>query len=294
MDERLRKIERRARSTRSAEDIGAYLQALIHTGEGHRFIQGFRSVSPQTTPTTSPRRTRPRRSARQSRIASSDEIRNLLRESPLVQVACLGHGLELIEIQLRDYFLKLAAETGIWHGILPLNEEEITYYNQAIRLGYLEPRPEDEDDVEAWQNDQDAIIYTYFRGLPEVMRIANDEPLTINPATWVDLDCKLGEARLAVTWKNQGEYLPDWDGISFEDAKMAGPPGEILGSYRLVTQDYYPGPYDDPELDAEMLAKSEEEASELLHGDLHRISDGTFRIRYCPEMWLHIVRCASG
>lgn len=117
------------------------------------------------------------------------------RGSAAVQVACLGHGLELIEIQLRDYFLKLAAETGIWHGILPLNEEEITYYNQAIRLGYLEPPPEDEDDVEAWQNDQDAIIYTYFRGLPEVMRIANDEPLTINPATWVDLDCKLGEAR---------------------------------------------------------------------------------------------------
>lgn len=269
MDERLRKLERRAQSG-DPESIRAYFRALMQTGETQAFVQTFRGLQ-------------------------SDQIHAFLRANTLVQLACNWHGVELMQELLRDSFMKLASQTGIWHGILPLREEEITRYNEAIRLGFFYPPPfPDLQDRrnEDWQEDQSEILYTYFRGMPEVLQMPGHQPLTIHPATWVDLNCKLGEARLGVVWKNEGDYIPDWEGVSI-DSKVAGPPNQILGSYRLVTGSYYPNQLDIPELDKEMSGMDNEN-SELLHGDLHRTLEGTFRIEYCPEMWLHIVRCANG
>ena len=248
MDKRLRQLARRAQTGEPAEVL-AFLNALIHAGEGHTFIHALEQA------------------------LSPAEISGIVSNSPLVWCSRVAN--EATEQVLRNYFLKLAAETGRWHGILTLTDANIASYDDYIRQSYFDHPPTAATDPADWRATQVQTLYTYYQGIPE-------NPGEPTPATWVDLTFAVEDTpRLGVVWLNTGDdYIPQWEGIGLEDARLTGLENEILGSYRLVQYGFYPGVYDIDSTPQEF--------------EIHRIPDGQFRIRYCPEMTLHIVRSIDG
>lgn len=133
---------------------------------------------------------------------------------------------------VKDQTMLLAAQTGHWHGILVLSPEAIHSYNQALMRGYFYPHTAGSE--EDWRADQNEPIYPYYMAGSSAVRLFETHRWeSFGASIWVDLDLRIApeEPRFGLTWLNNDDYLPDWEGEPVEMARISGQPNQILGSY---------------------------------------------------------------